>query len=211
MAAPSRRRRRAPRRSRRRAPRARSARRTRAAGLAVRPPAGAGASDGDDGDDAVRRRRVVDGRRPLCGGAPATARRPGRAGRPLARRVAALGVPPLAGGPRPRAAVGRPRCSAAPTAAPLRSTNGRAIGARTGTPQQPGRCVATLDEHAAAVRRLAVGQDQSFVATASDERRVSRLGAARLLDGDAPPSAARYDGHGGAGGSLLPRTTRGAR
>ena len=29
----------------------------RFAGLAVRPPAGAGASDGDDGDDAVWRRR----------------------------------------------------------------------------------------------------------------------------------------------------------
>ena len=57
--------------------------------------------------------------------------------------------------------------------------------------------MATLDEHAAAVRRLAVGQDQSFVATASDDGSCRVWATARLLDGDAPPSAARYDGHGG--------------
>ena len=41
----------------------------RFAGLTVRPPAGAGASDGDDGDDAVRCHGFVDGR---PGGSPSS-------------------------------------------------------------------------------------------------------------------------------------------
>ena len=170
----------------------------RFAGLAVRPPAGAGASDGDDGDDAVRRRHgVVDGRRPRGGAAGARPARPGRGDAPLARRVAALGVPPLPpAGLRPLRQPSDGRAFswyAAPLEVDERTRDRRADW----RPQHPGRCVATLDEHAAAVRRLAVGQDQSFVATASDDGSCRVWATARLLDGDAPPSAARYDGHGG--------------
>ena len=164
---------------------------------AVRPPAGAGASDGDDGDDAVRRRHgVVDGRRPRGGAAGARPARPGRATRRRAR-VAALGVPPLPpAGLRPLRQPSDGRAFswyAAPLEVDERTRDRRADW----RPQHPGRCVATLDEHAAAVRRLAVGQDQSFVATASDDGSCRVWATARLLDGDAPPSAARYDGHGG--------------